>query len=349
MREVIFRINLLDYVYQYKDHLGNIRLSYKDANKDGTITTSEIIEEKNYYPFGMLHSGYNFAVNGRKHNYGYNGKEEQSELGLEWLDFGARNYDASLGRWMNLDPLASKYYSYSPYNYTANNPISFIDPDGRELKIAGNRKQRRRTLRTLRKLTNNRLKLNRKTGVVSIGRGSRNRSKSLNNGTSLISSVIGSKNTATINPIGNFRAKNKGKKAIDGTDLGTLEGNATQNHASPENQSNGIGGDATVVFDQNDNGSQIVNEDGSTGRPKEIGLAHELIHADNALSGNVDDGDAEEDLQDPDTMMEGILGPEEVSVREKENDIRSEQGVKQRKAPINNTLKNLEEFLKKDN
>jgi RHS repeat-associated protein len=293
----------------------------------------------------MTHSGYNNTLRGRNHNYGFGNKEEQDELGLEWLDFGARNYDASIGRWMNIDPLASKFHSYSPYNYTVNNPISFIDPDGRELKIAGNRKQRRRTLRTLRKLTNNRLKLNRKTGVVSIGRGTRNRSKSLKNGTSLISRVIGSKNTATINPIENFRAENKGKKAIDGTDLGTLEGNATQSHASPENQSNGIGGDATVVFDQNDNGTQIVNEDGSTGRPKEIGLAHELIHADNALSGNVDDGDAQEDLQDPDTMMEGILGPEEVSVREKENDIRSEQGVKQRKAPIDNTLKNLEEYL----
>jgi len=113
------------YIYQYKDHLGNIRLSYKDNN--GNL---EIVEENNYYPFGLKHKGYNNVVNGSAYPYGYNGKEENDELGLEWLDFGWRNYDASLGRWMNIDPLAEKMRRHSPYNYAFNNPISFIDPDG---------------------------------------------------------------------------------------------------------------------------------------------------------------------------------------------------------------------------
>ena len=122
-----------DYVYQFKDHLGNIRLSYSDKNNDGQITpTTEIIEENNYYPFGLQHKGYNNVVNGTHYPFGYNGKEENDELGLEWLDFGARNYDASLGRWMNVDPLAEKMRRHSPYNYAFNNPIFFIDPDGRE-------------------------------------------------------------------------------------------------------------------------------------------------------------------------------------------------------------------------
>ncbi len=121
-----------EYIYQYKDHLGNIRLSYKDQNKDGTITQSEIVEEKNYYPFGLQHKGYNSTVFGRRHEYGYNGKEEQNELGLEWLDFHARNYDASLGRWMNLDPLAEKFPYVSSYTSFNNNPIFYVDPDGRE-------------------------------------------------------------------------------------------------------------------------------------------------------------------------------------------------------------------------
>ena len=112
--------------------LGNIRLSYSDKNNDGQITAStEIIEENNYYPFGLEHKGYNSVVNGTHYPFGYNGKEENDELGLEWLDFGARNYDASLGMWMNIDPLAELMRRHSPYNYAFDNPVYFIDPDGR--------------------------------------------------------------------------------------------------------------------------------------------------------------------------------------------------------------------------
>ena len=83
------------------------------------------------YPFGLKHKGYNNVVNGVHHPYGYNGKEENEELGLNTLDFGARNYDASIGRWMNIDPLAEMMDSESPYNYGFNNPIYYMDSDGR--------------------------------------------------------------------------------------------------------------------------------------------------------------------------------------------------------------------------
>ena len=57
----------------------------------------------------------------------------QDELSLNWYDYGARNYDASLGRWMNLDNHADSYFSVTPYSSFANNPISFVDPTGEDI------------------------------------------------------------------------------------------------------------------------------------------------------------------------------------------------------------------------
>ncbi len=124
------------YVYRYKNYLENIRLSYTDANRDGKVEKSEIIEENNYYSFGLKHKGYNTVLrstgNDLAQKYKYNGKELNEELGLNWYDYGARNYQADLGRWFNVDPLAEKYSSLSPYNYALNNPLRFIDPDGND-------------------------------------------------------------------------------------------------------------------------------------------------------------------------------------------------------------------------
>lgn len=123
------------YAYQYKDHLGNIRLTYADTDGNGSINpSSEILSEKNYYPFGLQHKGYNNTItsnsNSTAERFGYNGKENNPELGLEFMDFGARNYDAAIGRWMNIDPLAEQMRRHSPYNYAFDNPVYFIDPDG---------------------------------------------------------------------------------------------------------------------------------------------------------------------------------------------------------------------------
>lgn len=122
------------YVYQYKDHLGNVRLSYKDVSTTSTPSL-QIVEENNYYLFGLKQKGYNngFVIgngNATAQKYKYNGKELQDELGLNMYDYGARNYDPALGRWMNVDPKAETSRRFSPYTYALNNPIFFIDPDG---------------------------------------------------------------------------------------------------------------------------------------------------------------------------------------------------------------------------
>ena len=120
-------------MYEFRDHVDNVRLSYTKNEVTGNL---EIIEESNYYPFGLKHKGYNGNVsslgNSTAQLRGFGGKEEQNELGLEWLDFDARNYDPSLGRWFVIAPLADAkgQIHNSPFAYAMNNPVYFIDPDG---------------------------------------------------------------------------------------------------------------------------------------------------------------------------------------------------------------------------
>jgi RHS repeat-associated protein len=101
------------------------------------VDSSEILEENNYYPFGLQHKGYNNVINGTENNYQtYSGKELNQELGLDWIDFGWRNYDPAIARWNVVDPLAEQYYSVTPFAYVANSPMILSDPDGREISFS---------------------------------------------------------------------------------------------------------------------------------------------------------------------------------------------------------------------
>ncbi|MDR6160282.1 RHS repeat-associated protein [Chryseobacterium sp. SLBN-27] len=134
------------YYYNFTDHLGNIRLSYSDANGDGIVTGDIVVNNcvdngvditcnsyitpgeaeglNNYYPFGLAHANSNFE---KVYQYKYNGKELQ-ETGM--YDYGARFYMPDIGRWGVHDPLSELQFAYSPYSYVYGNPIKFTDPTG---------------------------------------------------------------------------------------------------------------------------------------------------------------------------------------------------------------------------
>ncbi|GAE86541.1 cell well associated RhsD protein precursor [Bacteroides reticulotermitis JCM 10512] len=63
----------------------------------------------------------------------YNGKELDRKDGLDWYDYGARMYDAVLGRWHVVDPLPEMYYGVSPYAHCLNNPVRYVDPKGKDI------------------------------------------------------------------------------------------------------------------------------------------------------------------------------------------------------------------------
>ena len=120
------------------DYCGNV--VYENGSQkyllteEGYVTLADtkyhyygIVKETNhYYPFGGV-----FAATNNVQPYKYNGKEFDSRNGLNWYDYGARHYDATFGRFVSVDPLAKQDYAVSPYTYCGNNPIMYIDPDGR--------------------------------------------------------------------------------------------------------------------------------------------------------------------------------------------------------------------------
>ncbi|MDD4727448.1 MAG: M91 family zinc metallopeptidase [Dysgonamonadaceae bacterium] len=115
------------YHYYLKDHQGNNRVV---MNQSGTVE-----QVNHYYPFGGL---FGEGLQTSNQPYKYNGKELDRFEGLDLFDYGARHYDAAVGRWGTIDRFAEKYASLTPYHYAANNPIYYIDVNGDSLWITHN-------------------------------------------------------------------------------------------------------------------------------------------------------------------------------------------------------------------
>ncbi len=136
-----------NYVYQYKDHLGNVRLSYgRDTQSPFAV---RILEENHYYPYGLKHTNYNLDLNAYRsdtdgrvvltgneissdmvNKYKFSNREYQDELGLNTYAMDFRQYDPSIGRFNSMDALSERNYSSSPFAFAHNNPIYWTDPSG---------------------------------------------------------------------------------------------------------------------------------------------------------------------------------------------------------------------------
>jgi RHS repeat-associated protein len=129
--------------YQYSDHLGNLRLSFRDsiANPVGGIYRPPVVtQEIHSDPFGLplKHIGFSLQTNTDKHTFGNH--EQQDDFGLGLFDMQTRMYDPTRGQFDATDLSADNYHSYSPFVYAGNNPMAITDPDGRDwyLPLLGN-------------------------------------------------------------------------------------------------------------------------------------------------------------------------------------------------------------------
>ncbi|MFD0975275.1 SpvB/TcaC N-terminal domain-containing protein [Salinimicrobium gaetbulicola] len=267
--------------YYHPDHLGSS--SYiTDAN-------GEVSQHVEYFAFGETfleeHS------NTDRTPYLFNGKELDEETGLYY--YGARYYDARTSVWQSVDPLAQKYPDVSPYAYVANNPLKYIDPDGRKLVYAeensvlfnlgiklrvffqsvfGN-KEVRSTIKFL-KQTDKEIIISNKSGSIE---GSSTKPKALTD--------YKDENTTTLPNVPDFLNRNEDEITAYYEAMSNYEKNMPKNH-----QTKGVGDDSYLNLDFKSN----LKEDKDYKNNKNTIMMHEFYHAERIAKGLVTDRKTEE-------------------------------------------------------
>ena len=302
--------------FYHSDHLGSTSYITDDH--------ANITQYDAYLPYGELlvdeHSSSEDLP------YKFNGKQFDEETGLYY--YGARYMNPITSLWYEVDPLAEKYPNISSYDYCMSNPVKFIDPDGKKLKLAGNRQQRIKILTYLQKLTNDKLGVRQDGTVIIMKTGVRNTNKKLTTGTRLISNIVKSDKQMTI-------------------EIGKIGSTNYETDVNSTNATNGKGTNVKVNFDISAN-PLIPTKDPKTGnvsgqnRPNEIGLAHEMIHGERSMKGKAIDYSIKSSYtyKDVNGKKTSQMVPQEeletVGLKgnntHNENNIRKEQGLKQRGA-----------------
>jgi RHS repeat-associated protein len=129
--------------YEFSNHLGNVLTVFSDvkialdANSNGVVDGFRvpIRNTVDYSPFGVQLDGR--TIQGDFYRRGFNGMEKDDEVkgGGNSYDFGARMYDSRVGLWLTIDAFTGKYPYQSPYNFVANSPLRFVDPDGNKIVV----------------------------------------------------------------------------------------------------------------------------------------------------------------------------------------------------------------------